>query len=202
MLELPCFCLCLCVCSENLWGRNWNEKEHFCSALCLSVSSVVYACTCGFIEMPVSCQVSGAGVPSSKCLATKQFPLLLFASLASALTLFFLDFDMRLLVAAACFSWRLRVCHGTVTVFSLCAPSLLFPSHSAFLFDVLSLLTAGPGRYTCLILSWATTWPRQCCSSNCHCGPLVFLPGSYTDCFWHPVFFPCFFFNLLLTLRW
>lgn len=102
---------------------------------------------------------------------------------------FILDPDTRLSVAAARFSSRL---HGTVTVFSLCAPSLLFPSHSAFLFDVLSLLTAGPGRYTCLILSWATTWPRQCCSSNCRCGHFVFLPGSYTDRFWHPVCFPCF----------
>lgn len=78
--------------------------------------------------------------------------------------------------------------------FSLCAPSVFFPSHSAFLFEVISFLALGPGSYTCLIFSRATTWPRQCCSSNCCCGPLVFLSGSYTDWFWRPVCFPCYFF--------
>lgn len=72
------------------------KNNSFVQALCLSVSSVVYVFACTAYEcvdmlrrLQVVKPQEWVCFSSSKCLATKQFPLLLFPSLACVLTFLF-----------------------------------------------------------------------------------------------------------------
>lgn len=83
--------------SYRTWGRRTGMKNNiFVLALCLSVSSVVYVFVSTVYKrvdplrrLQVVKPQEWVCFSSSKCLATKQFPLLLFASLACVLTFLF-----------------------------------------------------------------------------------------------------------------
>lgn len=79
------------------WGTRTGRKTNiFCSSFLFIVSSVVYPFVCAVYKCEDRLKRLRIVKPqervcfsSSKCLATKQFPLLLFASLACVLTFLF-----------------------------------------------------------------------------------------------------------------
>lgn len=120
MLGLPWFCLCLCVCSENLWGRNWNEKCHFCSVyqfpvwfMCVCVDSLRCLPVVKFQEWVFFIQMS-----CYKTISPAPFCLI-----SSCINPFFWHWHQW--IPTARFSFQLHVCSATVTVFPLCSLTAL-----------------------------------------------------------------------------
>lgn len=114
----------------------------------------------------------------------KTISLAPFCLISSCTNLFILDRVMKMLIVAVRFFLLLWMCNSTVTALPLRFLNVL-PIRALFLsvFPLMrfSFLTVVPAVCKCLIFSWAATWPRQWCSSNCLWAAVDFWFSSQVD---------------------